>query len=252
MYLHQAGDPAAPLLLFLHGGGLSGLQWAPQLEALSGRYFCLAPDLPQQGKSVDLGPFLMEDAVARVAALLQERAPGRKAHVIGSSLGGAVALGLAKVHPERVDRLLVSGASSGLGAGLAWLTRVTAGMLAWMPLEMLVRQTFDQFKVPGQYREMLHDDLVLGLRPDFNRRVADALVTVPLPERAEALILVGDQETYLARRQARTLVAAIAGARGGLVRGVGHVWNLEAPERFTATVEAFVTGGALPAGVDSL
>ncbi|HND28933.1 MAG TPA: alpha/beta fold hydrolase, partial [Myxococcota bacterium] len=248
----EAGDPQAPTLLFLHGAGLSGQQWAPQVEALSSRFYCLAPDLPQQGRSVDLGPFVLSDAVERVAALIQQRASGGRAHVIGSSLGGAVALGLARAHPDRVDRLIVSGASLGLGPALAWLTRVSAGMLGWMPMELLVKQTLDQFKVPAIYRERLHDDLVVGLRPDFNRRVADALETVPLPERADVLVLVGEQETWLARRQARGLVAAIAGATGGLARGVGHVWNLEAPERFTATIEAFVSGAALPAGIDNL
>ncbi len=178
--------------------------------------------------------------------------PGGRAHVIGSSLGGAAALALASAHPELVHRLVVSGATSGLGPTLAWMTRASAAMLSWMPVEMLVKQTFDQFNLPAPYRALLHDDLVIGLRPDFNRHVADALVSVPLPAQAELLVLVGERETWLARRQARALVAAIPGATGSQARGVGHVWNLEAPERFTAAVLAFLSGAPLPEGMDPL
>ncbi len=252
MYLHEAGDPGAPALLFLHGAGLSGRQWTPQIEALRDRFHCLAPDLPEQGRSADLSPFTLDDAVARTRDLLAARVPAGRAHLIGSSLGGAVALALASRHPELVDRLVVSGASSGLGPTLAWLTGASAALLAWVPVELLIRQTLDQFRLPERYRELLHDDLVIGLRPAFNRHVADALVTVPLPARAQALILVGERETWLARRQARALVAGIEGARGAQARGVGHVWNLEAPERFTATLEAFLAGAALPEGVEPL
>lgn len=250
MYLHEVGDRRHPALLFLHGGGLSGRQWAPQIEALSGRFLCLVPDLPEQGRSAELAPFTLDDAVARVHALITERAPTGRVTVVGSSLGGAVGLALTAAHPEGVERLIVSGASSGLGPTLAWVTRVSASMLSWMPQELLIRQTFDQFRVPEPYRAPLRDDLALGLAPAFNRHVADALIRVPTPAQASALVLVGERETWLARRQARALAASISGAVGACARGLGHVWNLEAPDVFTATIEAFVAGAPLPEGVE--
>ena len=252
MHCVSSGESTAPALLFLHGGGLSGRQWRPQIEALSGRFYCLAPDLPEQGQSADLAPFTLADAVERTRTLIVERVPSGRATVIGSSLGGAVGLALTAAHPDAVDRLIVSGASSGLGAALAWVTRVSASLLAWMPTELLVRQTFDQFRLPEADRVALHDDLVLGLRPDFNRHVADALETVPLPTEARALIAVGARETWLAKRQASALVSAIRGATGVVASGVGHVWNLEAPARFTAMIEAFIAGQALPEGLQGL
>jgi len=52
LYVREAGPAGAPTIIFLHGGGLSSAMWQPQLERLH-YYHCLAPDLPEQGKSED-------------------------------------------------------------------------------------------------------------------------------------------------------------------------------------------------------
>lgn len=250
LYVDEAGAPGQPALVFLHGGGLSGRQWRPQLEQLSDGYFCLAPDLPEQGRSASIGPFLLDDAADQVAALIAARVPSGRATLVGNSLGGAVALALAVRAPERVERLIVTGTSTGLGSTLAWVMRVSAGMMGWFPEDWLLDRTLSEFRIPEPHRAALREDLRLGLRPDFNRHVADALATVPLPAAARALVLVGARETALARQQARRMAERIAGARGATVRGVGHVWNLEAPELFCATVRAFCGDGGLPEGVE--
>ncbi len=53
LYIHEAGAPDAPTVVFLHGLGLSGAMWQPQMERLMD-FHCLAPDLPEHGKSTDL------------------------------------------------------------------------------------------------------------------------------------------------------------------------------------------------------
>ncbi len=55
LYLRQAGPADAPALVFLHGLWVSSAMWQPQIERLSSEYHCLAPDLPEHGKSTDIG-----------------------------------------------------------------------------------------------------------------------------------------------------------------------------------------------------
>jgi pimeloyl-ACP methyl ester carboxylesterase len=184
--------------------------------------------------------------------VIRECVPAGHAHVVGLSLGGAAALALAKRFPALVDRLMVSGTSAGLGKTLGWVMRASAGMMGWFPQEMLINATFDQFAIPNQYRPALHDDLRIGVGAGFNRSVADALITVEIPSQTDALVVVGEKETLVAKRDARKLVSAISGARGMIVPQVGHVWNLQAPDLFTATVQAFVRGEALPTTLKAL
>ena len=53
--LREAGPADAPGLVFLHGLWVSSAMWQPQIERLSHDYHCLAPDLPEHGKSTGIG-----------------------------------------------------------------------------------------------------------------------------------------------------------------------------------------------------
>ena len=119
MFTHESGTPGAPAVLLLHGASLSHAMWEPQVRDLS-RFHLLVPDLPGHGSSPD-STFDLEDCVGRLTGLIQERAAGAKAHVVGLSLGGAVGLTLAATNPAVVQSLFVSGTSVALHPALASL-----------------------------------------------------------------------------------------------------------------------------------
>jgi pimeloyl-ACP methyl ester carboxylesterase len=99
------GEP----LVLLHGLGASRRLWyrvAPLLAA-SGRCV-LAPDLPGFGESPPAGQgFELEAVSGALEKPLAERAGG-PFDLLGSSLGGAVALKFAVAHPELVRRLVLA------------------------------------------------------------------------------------------------------------------------------------------------
>ena len=107
LFTYTTGESIAPAIVFLHGGGLSGRQWQPQMERLSD-YYCLAPDLPEQGKSLHIGPFHLEDAARRVVELINERVPSKRAHLVGLSLGADLALAITQIAPASVDHVIAS------------------------------------------------------------------------------------------------------------------------------------------------
>jgi 2-succinyl-6-hydroxy-2,4-cyclohexadiene-1-carboxylate synthase len=104
------GSPEAPPLLLLHGFTGCKAFWAPLAEAWAERWYVLAPDLPGHGDSPPPGP----DEGLEVAAEQLASAMPAAATVVGYSLGGRLALHLAIAHPERVERLVLVGASAGL------------------------------------------------------------------------------------------------------------------------------------------
>ncbi|NWF70776.1 MAG: alpha/beta hydrolase [Chloroflexi bacterium] len=252
LYLQEAGDKENPALLFLHGGGLSSKQWQPQFERLSGAFYCLAPDLPEQGQSAAVGRFTLEDSVRHVTEILGEKVPGQKAHIIGLSLGGALTLALLRAAPQMVDHALVTGTSAGLGAFLGWLTINSTWMYKLFPQNMLLDMAVRQFGVPAQYREEFRQDLINGMKAEFTQHFTRALMQLQLPEAGKLLVCVGAKETLVAQHDARKLARTIRGARGVRVPDVGHVWNLEAPELFSITVRAWVSDKPLPAVLQPL
>ena len=97
--------------MFLHGTRLTRGQWAGQLRRLSGRYRCIAIDLPGHGGRA-AETFTHESAVRAVIEALDAEVPGRPALLVGLSLGGYVAIEVAEMHPGRVSGLVLAGASA--------------------------------------------------------------------------------------------------------------------------------------------
>ncbi|QLF71013.1 alpha/beta fold hydrolase [Peteryoungia desertarenae] len=96
---------AAPPLVMLHGfGGVAEL-WAPIIEGLDRRQPIIAYDLPGHGRSLGAaGAGHAGDMAKAILADLDQRGVER-CHVVGHSMGGAIAALLAIRAPERVASL---------------------------------------------------------------------------------------------------------------------------------------------------
>lgn len=91
-------------MVFLHGLFGQGKNWTGIAKRLSERHRVLLLDLPHHGRSAWGERFdYLETAAAVVAAL-----PEEPVALVGHSLGGKVAMVLALLHPERVERLCVA------------------------------------------------------------------------------------------------------------------------------------------------
>lgn len=107
-----ANNPAAPVIVLLQGSPGNHRdfnRFAPQLAA---RYRVIAPDLPGFGSSSHDIPDYSNRAHARYVLQLLDQLHVAKAHIMGFSMGGGVALQLADIAPERVASLVML---SGIG-----------------------------------------------------------------------------------------------------------------------------------------
>lgn len=101
----QAGSGEAVVLI--HGVGLNADAWAPQIEELSKTHRVIAIDMLGHGESEPAtGEVTLASYVAQVTSLLDTLGIAA-ANVVGHSMGGLVALGLALTHPKRTLRLAV-------------------------------------------------------------------------------------------------------------------------------------------------
>jgi pimeloyl-ACP methyl ester carboxylesterase len=96
-----AGEP----IVFLHGMGGTGLMWSPYVERLAGRDLCAIDTIGDVGRSVQRIPIEDADGLARWLAESLTGAGIERAHLVGTSYGGFLALGLAVREPERVSSL---------------------------------------------------------------------------------------------------------------------------------------------------
>ena len=253
LYVREAGPSDAPAVLFLHGLGLSHAMWQPQFERLSDSYHCLAPDLPECGNSAALGPFTLKDASKRVVEVIRERVPGKSAHVVGLSLGGAVAHRYPRDEPQALDHLMISGTATHLPPILDALNRLDEQVLHLLSHERLAEYLLQQYHIPQAYRSLLLFDL-RKVEPEAIVHLSQVMAKSNSPREGHVptLIAVGQQETFVtevcclrdeksAARRARR-----AGSR------CRPFWNLEAPNLFTKDAPSLGTGWPLPPNLAQL
>ncbi len=246
LYVREAGPADAKTIIFLHGGGLSSAMWQPQFEFLQD-YHCLAPDLPEQGNSANIGPFTFADASRLVADMIRERVPNGRAHIVGLSIGGAVTVRLLLDAPEVIDHVMISGTATRINAGLAVLMRVNEPFMHFLSPDQQTNLMLRQFHIPTEYRDLVLEG-VRACKPEANAHFSKELTKIELPHKVQSpvLVVVGQKETIVAKHAAQQLIKEMEGARGVMVPGVGHAWNLEAPDLFTRTVRAWITDAPLP------
>lgn len=247
LFVHEAGNPAGPPIVFLHGGGLSGRMWRPQMDALP-EFHCLAPDLPEHGHSAGAGPFTLRGAADAVIALIREQTPARRAHLVGLSIGGAVGLEILCTAPDCVDKAILSGPTPALGRTLVtFVDAINGPLLRLLPRQRLIDMTARSLHVPAAYRDLVDDDLQ-QLTPQLYRHINRATGEVRLPQHPApgTLIVVGEREPSISRRHAARIGSTVTGAAAYRVQGVGHGWSLEAPDLFNATLRAWLAGEPLP------
>ncbi len=104
----QSQSNNADTLVLLHSGGMAGEEWQPQIKPLSKHFNLLVPDLPGHGQSLlPEGDKLSVSLMAKAIVKMLADEGVEKAHLLGSSMGGAVALWIALKYPEVVHKLIV-------------------------------------------------------------------------------------------------------------------------------------------------
>ncbi|MBR4121971.1 MAG: alpha/beta fold hydrolase [Erysipelotrichaceae bacterium] len=101
------GDP----LILLHGNGESSAYFEEQIDVFAGQYHVYAVDTRGHGKTPrGDAPFTIRQFADDLLGFMDEHQIGR-AHLLGFSDGGNIAMVFALRYPERVDRLILNGAN---------------------------------------------------------------------------------------------------------------------------------------------
>jgi 2-succinyl-6-hydroxy-2,4-cyclohexadiene-1-carboxylate synthase len=226
-------------LVLLHGFTQTGRSWQPVLHALAARYRAVVPDLPGHGSFADRRPasFAACDAYLRALA-------GQPITLAGYSMGGRIALHAALSLRDRVERLVLIGASPGIAdrperAARAAADTELADRIEAIGLEAFAREWEAQPLFAGMPRgvaEIAHADrmrntasglaaalrgLGTGVMPSLWDRLGELAMPVEL--------VVGERDVKFRAIDER-MEAALPDARLHVVAGAGHAVQLEAPE----------------------
>lgn len=177
-------------LLLLHGALSDQRQFDSLIPLLDDTFDVMTLNFAGHGGTVSQNDFSIEEFAEQVVSFLDQQGI-EKAHFFGYSMGGYVALYLAKHHPNRVDRIFT------LGSKLVWdpeSGQREAGYLVPENMEKKVPRFADQLKAihhPNDWKKVVHQTadflLRLGKEPSLSKEdYAD--IQHPI------LFAVGDQD----------------------------------------------------------
>jgi len=230
--------------VLVHGMSHGGWAWDEITRRLQrAGHRVVAPDLPGHGRRAAERGRASVAAYARAVADAAIQAGFSRAIVVGHSMGGAVALGLAIHRPEILSEHvagLVLINSSARGPADRALTRAKAAALDWAVVERLSRDqrhgivfARKNFGV-GARRSHVVAARAIGFdspvrrRRGFARRLLGIDLTEALPTiRLPVLALAGSADRVVPPEGSAEIAALIPGARFELLEGAGHMVPME-------------------------
>lgn len=244
MAWREAGT--GPALLLLHGLNGNASSWSKQYEALADRFRVIGWDAPGYGGS-DAHPTARAQAYADVAAELMDALGIESCHLLGHSMGGLIAPNLVQRHPERVERLILSGTRAGYvgvaAEGFAQRVRDFESLSAEEFGRTRARTMVSANAAPAALEavaavaaEVRREGYLAGveLLGTADNRTVLGEISVP------TLAIGGGDDTIAPPECLDEIVAIVKGARLARIEGAAHAAYIEAPDRYNRLLVDFL------------
>jgi pimeloyl-ACP methyl ester carboxylesterase len=252
---HHRGGTGEPLVL-LHGLGHTWRGWKPMLPLLERRFDVLAVDLPGFGNSPQLPPGTepTPEALADAVEAAMDAAGLGAAHIAGNSLGGWIALELAR-RGRALTVVAISPAGLQHGRERGWGRNVLLAM-RWLARnlpapEALLRNPVGRtlFAGPAIARPWRADPDDLIEQAEMFGQAPGFLATLPHTFerqvrgldsiRCPVLLLWGTRDLILLPRQGRRFERLIPNCELRYLEGLGHTPMSDDPELLAEAIAEF-------------
>lgn len=254
LYYEIYGD--GPPLLLIAGLGSDSASWQTVVPPLAKHFRVICPDNRGAGRSVCAGGPLSVDLLAEDCAALIGHLGYEKVHVAGHSMGGFIAQRLTVLHPDRVDRLVLSATGAKSSRRNVLLFSDLARRLEDEDPAQWFRSLFYWIYTPALFERerALAGALDFALNypwkqsPTFFRAQVEAIagfdgkgdlakISVPV------LVLAGEKDLLFPLQECREFAALIPGAKFKILGGAAHSMHAENPRAFAVPVVEFLTEG---------
>jgi len=242
----RSGD--GPPLVLLHGAEADHAMFDAFASQLAPHFTVIAYDQRDSGATRNPAARygfgeLADDLAALIGALGSSRA-----HVFGTSFGGAIAQVAAVRHPTCIDRLVLA---STFRVGVSVASINPEGFPRFAELRAKLPESlpaFAEYFFPPSYITSHPQALAIftGNKRDAGQRerrgaVLAQPIAISLAEvKAPTLVLAGREDRLIPPAHTLSLACEIAGARTAVVDGVGHVGTIQDPAAVAAEVIAFL------------
>ncbi len=251
----EAGAGHNETLLLLHGIGTHAGGWRFILDGLSDSHRLIAWNAPGYYLSDHFEADAPDHAqYAAAAVALLDSLEIEKCHVVGSSFGSMIGAAMAALYPDRVQSLMLLGASR----GQAWRPVPDRQARLQLREDLIENGGFDMAE--KRWRQLLGSnpsDLTVSLIKQLLKaidkraylqaaRASDTADILQLAGRimAPTRLLIGAEDAVNPPAMSSEIQAAIAGSEMTLFEGIGHLTKLEIPTKVIELLRQHIAGAA--------
>ena len=245
-------DKNKPLMIFVHGSGLSHMVWVLQTRYFAFRgYSILAIDLPGHGLSSGESLKTIEEMGDWVGDVI-DAVGCKEASLVGHSQGCLVTMECAKQHPEKIKTLTLMGGAGAIPLNPELLelaeTSNTKAVVLMMDWAHGPAGHFGGHPVPGLYhlnvgsmlvqeKKEIKDTLGVDFRAcDNYKNGFEAAKKLDLP----TLCILGDADKMCPLKEGKKLADHIKGSEVHVINNCGHMMLLEEADQTLEILKSFI------------
>ncbi len=246
LHWREDGTPTGAPVVFANSLGTDLRVWDKVIPLLPQGLRLIRYDKRGHGLSdCPPGPYSM-GALVRDAERLLDALNVRDCVFVGLSIGGMIAQGLAVKRLDQVRGMVLSNTAAKIGTAQMWHDRIDAiraggiESLADSVMERWFARPFRQTAELAGWRNMLIRTPVEGYTGCCAAIAGSDFITPTSGLTLPTLAIAGSEDGATPPDLVRETADLIRGARFHLIRGAGHIPNVEKPEEYAATLTQFL------------
>jgi pimeloyl-ACP methyl ester carboxylesterase len=242
-----------PAVVLIHGGQLDSRMWDDQFDVLAKQFTVIRYDVRGFGGSAQLDKVYCDaDDLGGLLDYLEVK----RAHLVGLSLGGRIAVDFAVAHAKRVDSLTLAG--PGL-AGHEAPGAEEVELRMWNLIkaarddgpdkvtQMWLKDPFmapamEQPRLAARLQRLTRENAHCWLRNPVLQRSPQPLAAKRLNDiKVPTLLILGERDVPQIKATVETLEKGIKGSQKVVIKGAGHMVNMEKVEEFNEALLGFLS-----------
>ncbi len=223
-------------ILFLPGWSVTVETYLQSLKALSQHYLVIAPDLPGFWKSTSPGTLQDYEDYANYIIAFLDKLKLKKVHLIGHSIGGAIAATIAALKPSMVNSLILVDST---GIPLGSLPEVLLRRLPELPAQLgsIKLKAISKMWQSSFYNNLFNTrNVIQTARLSLEKDIRPLLPKIESP----TLVLWGENDLFIPLKLGQELAQEIKNSRLIVLEGEYHEWSMFCPEKFAPMICNFI------------